>query len=469
MRLSLKTQIFLWYALVMPVIILGLSFTTQTVSIDGLRASMDYRLQDRAAVVANAILLSPRMRARGYENLVQRVTEQQFRYVPAVLRISEPGGNILVSFGEIPEPLVGALSEQLSHPQLGQGRFETIQMRGRDAIRLYTMPVYDPATREVIAFVQTGDSLASIAAAQEQLWQYALLVGVGGSAVALLFGLLILHHGFSPLDRILGRIREIRGKNLNIRIPDERRPQELQHLADTLNDVFQQLDTAFRTREAFVAGVSHDLRTPLTVLQGQVDVLLMDPATSTEARDRLATMGKEIRRLTRMTNNLLLNAQLESHPVFTAGNVDLKELVEEAAREMQTVAQGVQLTVNARDIVVVPGDYDMIKQMVLNVLDNAVKYSPQGSKVGLVLSSDDASGVITISDTGPGIPPQALARIGTPFYRVDAGRQPHRGGAGMGLAIARQVARIHNGEVRFSSQEGLGTTVTLVLPLGAQI
>lgn len=302
-------------------------------------------------------------------------------------------------------------------------------------------------------------------AAQEELWRYALVVGIGGSALALLVGLFILRQGLQPLDRILSRVREIRGRNLTIRIPEERRPQELQQLADTLNEMFQQLDTAFKTREAFIASISHDLRTPLTVLQGQIDVLLMNPAMGEDAKQRLSTMGKEIQRLTRMTNNLLLNAQLESKPVLIAGDVDLRELVEEVAREVQPLAQDIVITVSTPDIIVVSGDFDMIKQMVLNVVDNAIKFTPKGGKVALALTDDERFATIKVADTGPGISPENLAQIGRPFIKTGAANKSSRGGTGLGLAIVKQVVKIHNGQMDVDSQKGVGTTITLRLPL----
>lgn len=466
MRISLRWQIFLWYALAIPFIIFGMAYTSQKISVEGLRTAIDQRLQDRSGLVANTIFLNPRAKG-GYERLIQRLTEQDLPYVPAVLRIADPTRKVLASFGEVPEPLLVVMDYELTLPEIDEGRFETIPMRGRDAIRLYTLPVRDPSTRETIALIQTGDSLAPLAASQEQLWRYTLIVGVGGSALALAVGLMILRRGFRPLDKILSRMREIGGRNLSIRIPDESRPRELQQLADTLNDVLQQLDTVFRTREAFFASVSHDLRTPLTVVQGQVEVLLNSPSVGQDTKRSLEITAKEIRRLTRMTNNLLLSAQLETSSVFTAGDVDLRELLVEVAREIRSLAHDVILTVSTPDIIVVPGDYDMIKQMVLNVVDNAVKFTPRGGTVALTLSGDDRYAIITVSDNGPGISPENLARIGSPFFRAGAGSKSKRGGTGLGLFAAKRVIGIHGGEMDVNSHEGVGTTVTIRLPLKA--
>lgn len=467
MRIGLRRQIFLWYALAIPVIIFGMAYTSQKISVEGLRTAIDQRLQDRSGLVANTIILNPRMKGGGYERLVQRLTEQDLPYVPAVLRIADPARNVLASFGEVPEPLLGVMEYQLTLPEIDEGRFETIPMRGRDAIRLYTLPVREPSTRETIALIQTGDSLAPLAVAQEQLWKYALIVGLGGSALALAVGLLILRRGFRPLDTILGHVREIGGKDLTVRIPEESRPQELQQLADTLNDMLQQLEMVFKTREAFFASVSHDLRTPLTVVQGQVEVLLDAPSVGQDTKRSLEITAKEIRRLTRMTNNLLLSAQLESASAIAAGDVDLRELLGEVAREIRSLAENVILTVSTPDIIVVPGDYDMIKQMVLNIVDNAIKFTPSGGTVALALSGGERYATITVSDTGRGISPENLARIGSPFFRGGAGSKSHRGGTGLGLYAAKRVISIHGGEMDIHSQEDIGTTVTVRLPFKA--
>jgi signal transduction histidine kinase len=301
--------------------------------------------------------------------------------------------------------------------------------------------------------------------ARQQLWQYALSVGVGGSIIALVVGFLILWRGFRPLEKILNRVRDIGSRSLAVRLPQEPRPQELQALADTLNSMLERLDTEFKTRERFIASVSHDLRTPLTVIQGQIDVLLMQPVLGKDARQRLEMMAREVRRLSRMTNNLLLSAQLESIPTFTPGEVDLSQLLDEVAREVRVLAPNLELKISIPEIVVVSGDYDLLKQMVLNVVDNALKFTPERGTVSLGLFCDKEHAVIEVSDTGPGIPQQKLAQIGKPFLKGDSSTRSERGSTGLGLAIVTQIVNLHGGELIIQSQEVNGTRVAMRLPL----
>jgi len=469
MKISLRRQIFLWYSLIIPLIILGLAFVAQQVLVEGMRAAVDDRLQERTEIVADAIMSSPKLSHEAYDALVEWLAEQELPYVPAILRVADPQGNVLATFGDIPDPIVPLMGNQLLLPEVPEGRFETIGIRGHEALRLYTVPVYDPATEKTILLIQTGDSLAQVAAAQNQLWGYSLGVGIAGSALALVVGFFMLRQGFRPLDRILSRVREIGSKNLATRIAAEHRPPELEELANNLNTMLQRLDMAFRAREVFIAGVSHDLRTPLTVLQGQIDIMLMRPSVDQETKQDLQKLTAEVRRLTRMTNNLLLSGQLESSPRLAFEEVNLQELLNEVVRETQVLAQDLDLNVSIPDIVVAFGDHDLLKQMVLNVVDNAVKFTPKGGSVELSLSDEEEWAVVKVSDTGQGIPQEHIAHITEPLYKVETIRRSGRGGAGLGLAIVKQVIDLHGGQLDIQSKVGMGTTVTMRLPLRSSI
>jgi len=195
----------------------------------------------------------------------------------------------------------------------------------------------------------------------------------------------------------------------------------------------------------------------------------MQPSIDAETKQSLERMAREVRRLVRMTNNLLLNAQLESKPVFLPRDVDLTELLDEVIREVGVLAEGLNLGVSTPEVVVVPGDYDLLKQMVLNVADNAIKFTPKGGSVQVSLSrAEDWAdwAVLRVSDTGQGIPQEYLTHVTEPFYKkADTPRKSKAGGVGLGLAIVKQVIGLHGGQLEIHSQEGVGTTVTMRLPL----
>ena len=464
MRISLRGRLALWYALAIPVLIFALAFTAQQVMVVSLRASLDDTLEERTKTVAAAIMSRPGSNRESLADLIEQLTEERFPSIPLLLRIADSRGTVLSTFGDIPDPVVPSLERQLRQPNMQEGRFDSIKIRGVEALRVYAVSVLDPATQETLAIVQTGESLAQVTAAQNRLWRYTLLEGVVGSLLILGVGILILRRGFRPLDRILRRVREVESASLQVGLPEEPRPPELQQLANSLNTMWSRLDRAFRANRTFVANVSHDLRTPLTVLQGQIEVLLMDPSLSAEARDSLERMARETRRLIRMTNNLLLNALLESSPTLVAGSVNLRELLEEIISEVWVLAEDLDLNLTAPEEVVTPGDYDLLKQMVLNVVDNSIKFTPKGGRVELALATEEAWAVIEVSDSGPGIPSEHLARITEAFYKVRASRRADGGGAGLGLAIVKQIVELHGGRIEIRSHERVGTSVKMHLP-----
>ncbi len=179
--------------------------------------------------------------------------------------------------------------------------------------------------------------------------------------------------------------------------------------------MLDRVDSSIKARELLIASVSHDLRTPITVVRGQVDVMQMNPSLAGEERERLQMMSRELGRLARMTNNLLLGAQLESGAVFVPMAVDLKGLLEEVVREMNPLAGG-----------------------------------------------------ITVTDSGPGIAAEFLGEIGQAFYRPPAAPGERKKGIGLGLFIVKRIIALHGGQFRISSGQGGGTVVKMLLPLKAR-
>jgi two-component system OmpR family sensor kinase len=463
--MSLRNRIFLWYALSITILVIILTFTAQQVMIGKLRSSIDERLIEITETLSGEIISTPVSSAEDYQSLIKQLTEQELNFLPAVIRISDAEHNILATFGDITDLMIPIMDRQLLLPQLEEGRFSTIETKGYDALRLYTISVYNPDTLEFIAILQTGDSMASLSAAQGELWEYSSIVALCGIMVALIFGLFILQHGLQPLYKIINQVKDIGTKNLKTGIKAEKRPPELQQLADNINNTLQRLDKAFKAREIFIAGISHDLKTPLTVLQGQIEVMQMQPNLDKETTESIERMSREIHRLVRMTNNLLLNAQLEAIPGIAYSNVNLKDLIEDVARDMRLLSSGLDFNISAQNAVIVQGDYDLLKPMLINIVDNAFKFTPRNGSVKINLGSEEQFAVITIKDTGSGISKKHLPHITEPFYKIKSA-QKHEG-TGLGLAIVKQIVDIHNGRLKIQSRKGAGTTITIYLPLFA--
>lgn len=465
MRISLRGRLAIWYLLTIPALIFGLVFTAHQVVVATLRSQVDDSLQQRAGTTAEAIRTILSGNPESYARVIEELTEDQLLSIPLLLRISDADGNILATFGDIPDSIVPRLNALASPTNPGPGQFHTLQVKGEDTLRVYTVALGTPSPAEPLVIIQTGDTFAHISAAEGRLWWYGIGAGIGGSILILAVGFLVLQRGFRPLDRILARVQDIGHSSLQAGLPDEPRPPELQQLANSLNMMWRRLDEAFKAKETFFASVSHDLRTPLTALQGQIDVLLMRPTLDSDVRNSLERVSREVRRMVRMTNDLLLSAQLESNPDLTAVQVNLRELLEDLLADIWVLSDSLELDLPAEEDVMVSGDYDLLKQMVLNITENAIKYTPERGRVKLSLSKVSGWGVLEVSDSGIGIAPKDLPHVMEPFYRAESSRRSGARGTGLGLAIAKRVVELHSGEIDLKSQEGLGTTVMVRLPL----
>jgi signal transduction histidine kinase len=466
MRISLRGRLALWYLLTVPALVFGLVFIAQEVMVVSLRGELDNRLEDRANLIANALPSILTSHPDSYTLAIEQFAEEQLPSIPLLLRVSDDRGQVLAHFGDIPESIIPRLNIPLASAKVNEGQFHTIRVKGEEALRVYTVTLESPSATEPLVLIQTGDSLSHITGAEDQLWRYGTGVGVGGAILILAVGFFILQRGFRPLDRILTRVQEIGHGSLQAGLPEESRPPELQQLANSLNTMWQRLHEAFKAREALFASVSHDLRTPLTAIQGQIDVLLMkQPSPDPEIKESLRRIAREVRRLVRMTDDLLVNAQLESNPELTRQAVNLRELLEEVVVDVWALSEDLELDLPAVEDILISGDYELLKQMVLNIVDNAIKYTSKGGKIKLSLGQVNGWAVLEVSDSGIGIPAHDLPHVMEPFYRSELSRRLATRGTGLGLAIVKRVVELYDGQVEIQSQEGMGTTVKVYLPL----
>jgi len=292
------------------------------------------------------------------------------------------------------------------------------------------------------------------------------------TGVALLFsgavGFFLSRAVANPLRRLTGAARAVAGGDLDQEVPVTSR-DEVGELSRTFNDMTARLRAARQMQTDFVANVSHELRTPLTAVKGTVETLRDGAVDDPEVRDRfLETVERETDRLIRLVNDLLVLSRADSAALdLRREEIDLSALVEETAGKLasRAGARDVRIVVDAQPGVRAPADRDRIEQVLVNLLDNAIKYSPPGRTVRVrAVSGSDDSVRVEVEDEGIGIPPGELARIGERFYRADRARSRTEGGSGLGLAIARALVEAHGGQLWLESEPGRGTTASFTLP-----
>ena len=287
------------------------------------------------------------------------------------------------------------------------------------------------------------------------------------AVIALGGGYVLVKRALAPVDQIGATAERISSQNLSERLPVTKTGDELERLSLALNHMIERLEAAFQYSRRFVADASHELRTPLTVLKGELEDLVQRNDLPPDWRDRLGSALEEVDRLANIVEGLFAISRLDAGEAAAEWmKFDLGQLVSATADQMALLAEDKKITVTCAGTVGVwvQGDRARLKQVVVNLLDNAIKYTPEGGTVSLTVSAQNGKAVLEVVDNGIGIPPQALPRLFERFFRVDTARSREQGGAGLGLSIVKSICSAHHGSVEAKSTPGQGSRFRVELP-----
>lgn len=335
-------------------------------------------------------------------------------------------------------------------------------------LRVLTIPLTIAGSDRLIGTLQIGTRLALVQASQRILLIVLVLVAILSMSLAGLAGWIFTRRALAPLEAVTQTALQItRADDLSRRIAYKGSPNdEVGQLIHAFNQTLSRLENLFDSQRRFLADVGHELRTPLTVIKGNVDLMRRMGATDEESMD---TIENEVDRLTRLVGDLLLLAQAESGKLPLARRtVELDTLLFDVLQQMSVLARDrLRMRLGEIDQVLVCGDKDRLRQVLVNLVGNAIKYTPPGGEVIIGLGKVDNRARITVSDTGPGIPAEDLPHLFERFYRGEKSRTRSRDGKGfgLGLSIAYWIVRNHGGQIEVSSREPQGTTFCVWLPL----
>ncbi len=278
--------------------------------------------------------------------------------------------------------------------------------------------------------------------------------------VAVTGGFVLVRRALKPVERIAHQAEEITQHNLSQRLPVMQTGDELERLSISLNHMISRLEDSFQSSKQFVGDASHELRTPLTVLRGELEGLAQDGQLRPQTRETLGSMLEEVDRLAEIVEGLLALSRLdagEAHSEWVP--FDLAQLAATTAEQMSLLAEDKDITVvcDSSPGVIVEGDRARMKQVIVNLLDNAIKYTPSGGRVRLEIAHADGCAVLEVADDGIGIPADALPHVFKRFYRVDGSRSREQGGAGLGLSIVKSICAAHGAQVEVASVPGKGS------------
>jgi heavy metal sensor kinase len=287
---------------------------------------------------------------------------------------------------------------------------------------------------------------------------------------AILAGRLMAGRALAPLARLAAASHGIDVADLTRRLPVRGAGDELDELALAFNDTLGRLEQAIGDMRQFSTALAHELRTPLAALRGETELALMRAQSPEEYRRSLASQLEELDRLARLITQLLTLARAESGEIPLARDVvDLGALAAGVAQALEPVAQarGIALSCATDGDVRVTGDAGWLERLLLNLLDNAIKFTPRGGSIVVAVSRADGRPVLEVRDTGIGIAPEALAHVFDRFYQVDPARSSETGGVGLGLSLSRWIAQRHGATIDAASQPGSGATFTVRFPASA--
>lgn len=318
-----------------------------------------------------------------------------------------------------------------------------------------------------IGVLQVGSSLSVVDATRGNLLSIMILVAVVAMLMAAIGSWIVLRRALSPLEAITDTVDQInRADDLSRRIPYQDEAQdEIGDLVVSFNQTLERLESLFTSQQRFLADVSHELRTPLTVIKGNVDLMRRIKEADEES---LSSIDQEAGRLSRLVGGLLMLAQADSGKLaLNFAPVELDLLLTEVFTEMRVLSGNrVRVHLNDIDQAMVNGDRDRLKQVFLNLVSNAIQYTPSGGEVFLSLNVLGEQVRVIVRDTGPGIPPEDLPHIFERFYRAEKSRTRQKvGGFGLGLSITKWIVEHHGGQIKVESKEGRGTTFAIWLNL----
>jgi heavy metal sensor kinase len=455
MRLSIRWRLTLWNTLALAVVLLGFAALVYGLLAHALYVRIDRTLlaefreleQDRhLESEGDARLRYWIAEAKEHENLFC-VVYNDARQVHAHTQ-ELPAAAIPPAPAALPE---GPSTQNAIIPVVGRqralhGRF---RLGGREFSVLLMAPLEE--VDHELARLQTALLLAVPVA----------LVVSGG------WGYLLARKALAPVENLRRQTEEITAARLDRRLPVANAHDELGRLTQTINAMIGRLERSFAEIRRFTADASHELRTPLTAIRTEAEVALSRPLGTADYQQLLGSILEECERLTRLTEQLLALAREDVGAGGPAREpLNLNDLVGEIVEIMRPLAEakGLRLHASSDGLLPIRGDGARLRQVFYNVLDNAIKYTPEGGAVTVEFGRRERAAVVTVSDTGVGIPEEHLPRVFDRFYRVDKARSRAQGGTGLGLSIARSIVTAHGGNIELTSLLGKGTTCTVTLP-----
>ncbi len=462
--MPLRVRLTLWYGTALALILVGFAVVLYAVMARGLKDQVDQSLEIAARAAVRSLEQHPLGPFFSFEQLSAQFSE--LAVLDKFFQIFSPTGKITIQSPNIRTRDIPLNPIALEAAFAGKTVFQSAKFPAEPPFRLVSVPII--YNENLLYIVQVGTSLGPMEETLHRLLVILLITGPLALMLALAGGWFLAGRALRPVESITQAAQRIASGDLTQRLTVKATTDEIGRLATTFNTMIARLELSFRQVRQFTTDASHELRTPLTVLKGETELALRRPRSAEDYRLVLESGLEEIDRMTRIVDELLFlsradlgEVQMESVPFR------LDTLVEDIHRQAALLGQDqdVQVTLSQADQAVVQGDEFRLRELFLNLVDNAVKYSRPGGKVEVALVAQTGTARVSVSDQGIGIDPADQERIFDRFYRTDPARAHSKKGTGLGLSICRWIAEAHHGRIEVQSKVGEGSRFTVVLPL----
>jgi heavy metal sensor kinase len=475
---SLRFKLTLWYVFILGLLLIAFSSLLYFTLSRSLYRDVDNKLRSLAELIGSESAF-PSSKF-GFDKIDPALeVGMHLKPIGKFIQVLDESGNIGPKSENLKKVQLPISLNALKNATNGVITYETNRSHGDVPIRIITFPFSEH--NQVTKIVQVASSLEGVEEALNTLFIILIIAVPLTLMVASLGGQFLAEKALKPVDQVTQTARLITSQNLNQRIMPPRVKDEIARLVETFNEMISRLDQSFRQIKQFTADASHELKTPLTILKGEVEVALRKERASREYEQTLRSNLEEINRMSQIVDDLLWLSRADSGEMrLDKEKINLGDILNEVVAQMRILSQSKNIhmeTSNHQPEIHIVGDALRIRELFMNLIDNGIKYTEEGGLVRITLMSDALSDAtrrgqiefakVTVSDTGMGITREDQERIFDRFFRVDKARSRERGGSGLGLSICKWIVEAHQGEIKVHSELGKGSSFIVRLPLSS--
>jgi len=463
--MAIRIKLALWYGILLTVVLVLLAGIHHATLKQMLHNQKDYSLKVIASILDASIPRRPSSTAAFQKAVAKMVTDYpDIELKGLIIEVYDHSRSLVFSSSLSEGERLPLTEEMWANGLHKEAHLQTVSLDNDTApIRLLTKPVFNQ--NDLLYVIQVGSSMQDIETTLDNFLLLNLLFIPTAALLVAMGGWLLARQAFKPLGNVIKTAHGISSGDLSHRIESSQASEEIRELATAFNQMIARLESSFQQIRDFTDNVSHELRIPLAILKGQTELSLRRLRSEEEYRQVLVSNLEEIQRMEKIVKRLLFLSRADRGEIeLNYAETDLYGLIENVSSQFQVLARekNIRIMLSANGPVSIVGDELLLRELLLNLVQNAMTYTLEGGEVTLSLEREDGQIIISVSDTGCGIPENEIPRIFDRFYQVDKSRSSQ--GSGLGLSICKWIVQAHQGKINVVSTVGQGSHFTVSFP-----